>query len=227
MALPRPVVLILSSDPAFSRQLTESWAQAGAVPEFVMLGMDLCQELRSDSYDLAVADADSPEKHQIVKPVLEALGRPAILVGSGAMETSKAIQSCIVEVPREQKVWTSTVAVLGREILGRESAETRARTSDCARAEAEAQAMLGRYMVEMRNNVNNAITSVLGNAELLLLEPGLPAPVQAQADTIRNMALRLNEVFQRFSSIEKELNVAARETGKQSEQSRTAQSHRG
>jgi len=47
--------------------------------------------------------------------------------------------------------------------------------------------------------------------------------VQAQADTIRNMALRLNEVFQRFSSIENELNVAARETGKQLEQRRVAQ----
>ena len=80
-------------------------------------------------------------------------------------------------------------------------------------------------MVEMRNNVNNAITSVLGNAELLLLEPGLPAPVQAQADTIRNMALRLNEVFQRFSSIEKELNVAARESGKKLPRMRAAAGH--
>jgi hypothetical protein len=69
-------------------------------------------------------------------------------------------------------------------------------------------------MVEMYHTVNNALTSVLGNAELLLLEPGLPAPVLAQADTIRNMALRLHEVFQRFSSIEKELNVVARESGK-------------
>jgi signal transduction histidine kinase len=69
-------------------------------------------------------------------------------------------------------------------------------------------------MVEMHHTVNNALTSVLGNAELLLLEPGLPAPVLAQADTIRNMALRLHEVFQRFSSIEKELSVIARESGK-------------
>jgi signal transduction histidine kinase len=69
-------------------------------------------------------------------------------------------------------------------------------------------------MVEMRHNVNNALTSVLGNAELLTLEPGLPANVLDQADTIRNMALRLHEIFQRFSSIEKELSVAARESGK-------------
>ena len=61
----------------------------------------------------------------------------------------------------------------------------------------------------MRTNVNNALTTVLGNAELLVQEPGLPGKVAAQADAIRNMALRLHEVFQRFSSLEKELTVAA------------------
>ena len=86
------------------------------------------------------------------------------------------------------------------------------------------EAMLGRYMMDMRHNVNNALTSVLGNAELLLLEPGLPANVQAEADTIRNMALRLHEVFQRFSSLEKELSVAARESDKKPGQSRAAAS---
>jgi hypothetical protein len=65
-------------------------------------------------------------------------------------------------------------------------------------------------MVEMRTNVNNALTTVLGNAELLVNEIGLPAYIATQADAIRNMALRLHEVFRRFSSLEKELNVAAR-----------------
>ncbi len=68
-------------------------------------------------------------------------------------------------------------------------------------------------MVEMRTNVNNALTTVLGNAELLVHEPGLPAHVSSQADAIRNMALRLHEVFQRFASLEKELTFAARESG--------------
>jgi len=77
-------------------------------------------------------------------------------------------------------------------------------------------------MVEMHSSINNALTSVLGNAELLKLEPGLPASALAQADTIHNMALRLHEVFQRFSSLEKELSVAARETGKRSALARSA-----
>jgi hypothetical protein len=104
--------------------------------------------------------------------------------------------------------------LIGREILRRRQAESHAREAEKMCAAAQSEATLGRYMLEMRTNVNNALTTVLGNAELLVLEPGLPATVLAQADTIRNMALRLHEVFQRFSSIEKELTVAARESGK-------------
>ena len=79
-------------------------------------------------------------------------------------------------------------------------------------------------MAEMRHNINNALTSILGNADLELLEPGLPANVIAQADTIRNMALRLHEIFQRFSSIEKELAVAAHSNGSKSNGRRPASS---
>jgi hypothetical protein len=66
-------------------------------------------------------------------------------------------------------------------------------------------------MVEMRTNINNALTTVLGNAELLVHEPGLPASVQMQADAIRSMAMRLHEIFCRFSSIEKELSGGNRD----------------
>jgi signal transduction histidine kinase len=112
--------------------------------------------------------------------------------------------------------------LLGREVLGRTRAEACAREAESRCEAAEADAILGRYMIEMRHNVNNALTSILGNAELLALEPGLPARALAQADTIRNMALRLHEVFKRFSSIEKELSVAARETGKKAAPARAA-----
>ncbi len=118
-------------------------------------------------------------------------------------------------LPRELAAWAAVAGLLGREILRRGQAEFRVREAERLRTAAEAEATLGRYMVEMQHNVNNALTSVLGNAELLLLEPGLPAPVLSKADTIRNMALRLHEIFQRFSSIEKELSAVARESGKE------------
>jgi signal transduction histidine kinase len=66
-------------------------------------------------------------------------------------------------------------------------------------------------MLEMRHSLNNALTSVLGNSELLLLEPGdLPPTMISQLGTIRNMALRIHETVQRFSSLEKELTFVER-----------------
>ena len=47
-------------------------------------------------------------------------------------------------------------------------------------------------MLDMRPSVNNALTSVLGNADLLLLEPGQAhGESREQIQTIHTMALRL------------------------------------
>ena len=63
-------------------------------------------------------------------------------------------------------------------------------------------------MLEVRHTLNNALTSVMGNSELLLLEPhSLSAASRSQIETIRNMGVRMHEILQRFSSIEKELNA--------------------
>ena len=72
-------------------------------------------------------------------------------------------------------------------------------------------------MLEMRHSLNNALTSVLGNSDLLLLEPGsFSAQTRAQIETIRNMTLRIHEIMQRFSSLEKEMNVVAQQAGQDS-----------
>jgi len=210
----RPTVLILSSDPAFSRELTESWPAGGEAPEFVQIAEDLCHELQRDTYDLAIAEAVSPEKRASLRQTLAAARKPGIIVHSDVSSDVCGIHGPVLELRRASQSWSAMPALLGREILRRGQAEARAAQSDKLHAAADAEATLGRYMVEMHHTVNNALTSVLGNAELLLLEPGLPGPVMAQADTIRNMALRLHEVFQRFSSLEKELSVIARESGK-------------
>jgi signal transduction histidine kinase len=64
-------------------------------------------------------------------------------------------------------------------------------------------------MVDMKHSVNNALTSMLGNAELLLLEPGqLSSQSLAQIKTIHSMAMRINEIMQRFSSLSSEMREA-------------------
>jgi signal transduction histidine kinase len=219
-----PTVLILSSDPAFARAITASWPKDRERPEFVVMEQDLCGDLQGDTFDLAIADPLSGDKQENVKRALAAAGKPAILIGYDVSQQASSGHGSILELSREPESWAAMAGLLGREILRRTQAESRAHEAEKIRAAAEAEATLGRYMAEMRHNVNNALTAILGNADLLLLEPGLPANVLVQADTVRNMALRLHEVFQRFSSIEKELTVAARESGKKIVQNRAAAS---
>ena len=69
-------------------------------------------------------------------------------------------------------------------------------------------ARLGRYMVEMRHGFNNAMTSLLGNAELLLQDPGtLSARVVEQLQTIRAMAMRMNQMMLHLRSLEAEMEI--------------------
>jgi hypothetical protein len=217
-----PTVLILSSDGAFSRELTECWPGGGQTPEFVLLDESLSSELRRDTYDLAIADAVDPKKRANLMQALVAVGKPAIVIHTDPAGESCTGKGPILEMRRSPDLWPALPALLGREILRRLQSDARACESDRQLVVAQSEATLGRYMAGMYSTVNNALTCVMGNAELLLLEPGLPATVLAQADTIRNMALRLHEVWQRFSSIEKELCVAARESGKSANWARGA-----
>ncbi len=243
MSTKRPTVLILASDPAFVRDISAAWPQEPAPrsathssrPEFVVLDQGLSRDLEGSHYDLAIADASSDQKntrgesgkdpHQALRQSLAAARKPAIIVHSERVHSDRSLDfyqlhGAVLELRREPGLWPAIAGLVGREILRRTQAESRAREAGTVSANAQAEATLGRYMVEMRTNVNNALTAVLGNAELMVQEPGLPANVLAEANTIRNMALRLHEVFQRFSSlekelsIEKELSVVARESGK-------------
>src|SRR6266481_3195693 len=237
MNINRPTVLILATDPAFSREVTANWPQDpnphSEGPEFTVLDQDFSCDLQGSNYDLAIADASSDEKsneknkdkrknknlnrdhvNKDLGQALAAAGKPAIIIHSNPSLDFCNLHGAVVELRREPGLWPAMAGLVGREILRRIQAESRAREAENNCAAAEAEAILGRYMIEMRSNFNDAPTTVLGNAELLVHEPGLPATVLAQSDSIRNMALRLHEVFQRFSSIEKELTVAARESGK-------------
>ena len=225
----RPTVLILTSDPDFSREVTANWPRNNCTsryddPEFTVLEKDFSGDLKGNHYDLAIADASSirgkkdrnrqnliPNQSQAeqMKQALVSAGKPAILIRSDRAQGLYSLQGSVIELHRQPGIWPAFTGLLGWEILRRRDAESRALEAENRSIAAQDEATLGRYMVEMRTNVNNALTTVLGNAELLVQEPGLPGKVAAQADAIRNMALRLHEVFQRFSSLEKELTVAA------------------
>jgi hypothetical protein len=240
-----PTVLILSSDPAFSREVTSKWPRGRGVfdaPEFILLDPALPSDLNGGHYDLAIVDGGGDESvggteskrpsRNIVNKKLQGSdqrmsfvsGKPAIVIHCDATLDFYVIKGSLIELRREPLIWPAIVGLIGSEILRRRQAEIRRDETEKICSAAQSEATLGRYMLDMRINVNNALTTLLGNAELLSLESGLPVNVRAQADTIRNMALRLHEIFQRFSSLDKELGVTARAS---SEKSFAAVSGRG
>src|SRR5215470_9725025 len=107
----RPTVLVLSSDPAFARQVTASWADGPESPEFVLMKEDLCAELRHDSYDLAIAEG-SPDSARITE-VLAAGGKPAIIVHSDSFISRCSTKGPLLLLHRAH-TWAALVGVLGR-----------------------------------------------------------------------------------------------------------------
>ncbi len=114
--------------------------------------------------------------------------------------------------------WAETLILVSIEALRRVEATNRAQRAEHHSQACQRHAILGRYMLEMRPSVNNALTSVLGNADLLLLEPGQNSgESREQIRAIQAMALRLNEIMQRFSSLASEMRSDEKESQAETE----------
>ncbi len=205
----QPTVLIIADDPEFARTVLARWQTERSIPAFTLMGSDLWSAA-SAAYDLAVVGPVRHGRLDLVLQQLDEAAAPAILVAADAAtaQRCRAAGTRVLSL-QQREGWTDTLVLLAGEILRRVEAQARTRRAEEAAAGSERYATLGRYMLEMRHSLNNALTSVLGNAELLLLEPGaFSAPIREQIETIHNMALRMHEIMQRFSSIESEMQFA-------------------
>jgi signal transduction histidine kinase len=203
-------VLILTDESEFARLLTACWHAERHAPGVTVLSSELWKDYEANPHDLVV-----------VGPVLE--GKlPGIL---RSLEPAAAVILCVPTDSREfgqlrsryprlvhiplREDWAQTLLLVAGESLRRAEAMRLARQAERCAAKNEHQATLGRYMMDMKHSVSNALTSMLGNAELLLLEPGqLSSQSLAQIKTIHSMALRINEIMQRFSSLASEMREA-------------------
>jgi len=214
----QPSVLIISDDADFSRAVTARWQSERAVPAFTLMSSDVCLGLDPDTFHLVIAGCLRPQALSVVLEAMLATGKRVLFVS----EDMRVVQTVrdrwpSMAIVRQQENWLDTLVLVAGEILRRVSAEAEARHFEQANVSLERQALLGRYMLDMRHTLNNTLTSVLGNSELLLLEPGsLSAGARSQIETIRNMSLRMHEILQRFSSLEKELTVVDRQAEKES-----------
>jgi signal transduction histidine kinase len=208
-----PTVLIISDEADFSRRITARWQMERKVPTFTLLSGELWPRFAVDIFDVAIVGQLRRELLSIVLEPLHSTGQPIFCVCE-----DPAVAQLIrdrwprVTILRTGEHWLETLVLAAKEAVHRSRAESRARAAETSCSALQREAMLGKYMLEMRHNLNNALTSVLGNSDLLLLEPGsLSAQTRAQIETIRNMTLRIHEIMQRFSSLEKEMNVVAQQ----------------
>jgi signal transduction histidine kinase len=150
-----------------------------------------------------------PEILSAVFQSLEPAGNPVLFVCDEKQSVQEGRQlKPGISVLLQMEGWQDALVLVSAEILRHSETLARAQRAEQSIKTLERQATLGRYMLDVRHTLNNALTSVLGNSELLLLEPeSLPPAERSQIETIRNMALRMHEILQRFSSIEKELNA--------------------
>jgi signal transduction histidine kinase len=85
----------------------------------------------------------------------------------------------------------------------------RAENAESRLAEIEPLAEAGRFALDSRHEINNTLSSVLGNAELLLVEPEAVSPqAREQIRAIHKMTLRLYELVQQISAVEKDVRQA-------------------
>lgn len=208
-----PTVLIISDEVDFSRRITARWQMERYVPTFTLLSGELWPRFVVDSFDVAIVGRLRRDLLSVVLEPLHSTGQPVFCMCQDSA-TAKLVRDRWprVSILRESEHWLETIVLAAAEAVHRSRAEGRARAAETLCSSLERQATLGRYMLEMRHSLNDALTSVLGNSDLLLLEPGsFSAQTRAQVETIRNMALRIHEMMQRFSSLEKEMNVVAKQ----------------
>lgn len=209
-----PTIVIIADQNDRARDIVARWQMERTVPAFTLLNSGLWDPALSAPCDLAIVFGLNEDQ---VAPILAAFdGRkiPCIYIA----EKDAAFQHFRSSFPRvlvlhQHDAWLDSLTVLAGEVLRRVEASARAKKAEGAAQQLQRNAALGKYMLDARHGFNNALTSVLGNAELMLLEPAsLPGNIREQVDTIHSMALRLHEMMQRFTSLEAEMHFADRES---------------
>ncbi len=217
-------VLIIADDADFARDLVGRWQLERTVPGLTVMSTELLDDAGEARFDLAIV---GPVRQGRLPSVLKTVkiadtGVPVLCVLQAAQVQAAKARHPRLLVMQWHEAWLDSLLLLATECLKRVDWTARARKAEQA-ATAHARCVaLGRYMLENRHDFNNLLTSVLGNAELLLMDANaLPGLARDQIETIHEMALHIHEIMQRFSSVATEMQMVE----KQSQDETTSLSH--
>lgn len=191
-------ILIVSNDAEFVNSLVQSWCRQNYEPEFTV-----ANHATGEFPDTAVVVADGPAA------LARMTGRALLAIVVTADRPSPAIESPslrLVQIQRGEG-WSDLAAALAQEAMLRVKAVEQVVEAERRLGESEHFAAIGRFIVDARHGLANALTSVLGNSELVLLDSnaGLRDEVRGQLETIHAMSLRMHETLQRLSSLDTEM----------------------
>jgi signal transduction histidine kinase len=218
-------ILVVSSDREFVDALAQSWQRLRYSPEFMVASADAAAAFTRSAVVLTDDLAALP---QLAAGVVLAIAVTAGGVDEAAIpETGGKLR--VVRLERNMARnhgsgwdsgwgWAEYAAALAQETVLRLEAQAQVGEVKQQVRELERFAALGRFIVEARHGLGNALTGVLGHSELLLLEDdGLRGEVRAQLETIHSMSLKMHETFHRLSSLEMELRVAERQAERETQ----------
>jgi signal transduction histidine kinase len=206
-------ILVISDDATFVGKVLSLWGEPEASPNFKVVRSEACATQDAADFQFVLVGGVKPEICRQIVDTFRAGTTPVIVVIDDRSLQAAEANSANVVVLQELPQWHELLAVLAVEVFRRSASQAHARRLERTNQMLDCEAKLGRNLIDARHNLNNALTSVLGNAELLLLEEGKWADTERkQIETIRIMALRMHETIQRFSSLEKELRAGSGES---------------
>jgi hypothetical protein len=205
-------ILIVSDDSDFVRSLVTRWRMEKDPPAITAVSTGVSRQASSSGYEMIII---GPLRECTVLPAGPAVHSDSVVCAVGDEESLRlvrAVHDAWLLLP-ECPGWTKILFSLAGEVLRRTAAETRAREAEITNLSQKRFGILGKSLLEARPGMVNALTSLLGNADLILLsEEPLPDHCRENVRTIHNMALRLNEIVQRLSSIENEMELSDRKS---------------
>ena len=203
----KPAVLVISETPGFAQTILDRFHLEPNLPSPTAVSVDLCGNLSPDSFDFAIIEGLSASRLGPFLTQVEPHGKTLLVLvpdtATANLVNTVAPRALIL---RQTDDVMSALMLIAAEVVKRIEAQIRLRIVEQALAASESNALLGRYITEMRHTINNALTSVMGNSELLLFEPGaLSTHHRSQIETIRTMSVRIHEIMQRLASLETEM----------------------
>ena len=218
-----PAVLIVSGTPEFSQSILSRWQKETSLPPAMVMHGDLCGDFSAGStnraafdvgpFDFAILGGLPADRLEKLLQQMAPLRKPLLVLVPDSETSGRARAASPHALIVEQSGdWLPGFLMLAAETVRRIEAETRARRVAEDLAVSESSALLGRYMTEQRHSINNALTSVMGNAELLTFDAdNLSSHHLNQIETIRTMSIRIHQIMQRFSSLESEAKWAEKQ----------------